>query len=76
VREKGIALTASGCRCVNPACGRELFLEIDGDRTEACVSCDPPREGLPTAFRMLYERTGGRLPPFMSGGHCSEDCCR
>lgn len=75
MREKGIKLTPLGYACVNPACGRPLFLELDGERTEACVECDPPREGLPTAFRMLFERTGGRLP----GGYnplCNAACCR
>jgi hypothetical protein len=56
MKENKFALTESGHTCVNPACGRPLYLELDGDRTEACVTCDPPREGLPTAFRMMGVR--------------------
>jgi hypothetical protein len=82
----GIKLTTAGHLCVNPECGRELFVELDGDRTEACVECDPPREGLPTAFRLMAESRGveleGKTPGeivealgFMSG-HCSGRCRR
>jgi len=57
VREKGIALTEIGT-CCNPACARPRFLELGEDLSKACTDCDPPREGLPTAFRMLAEGRG------------------
>ena len=82
----GIRLTPVGHSCVNPECGRELFVELDGERTEACVECDPPREGLPTAFRMIAEASGVGVGGKTDGeviealgfrplGHYSEDCC-
>lgn len=55
-------LTALG-PCCNPECGRQRFLELDEDLSEACSTCDPPRVGLPTAFRMIAEAAGvGALP--------------
>jgi hypothetical protein len=64
VRGEGLKLTPNSWSCVNPECGRPLYVELEGERTEACVDCDPPRERLPTAFRLLAEANGGQLPPF------------
>ena len=71
-REKGLSLTPACVRCCNPACGRELFVELmAAPDAEACFECDPKhfREGWTAALADLTEQ----LPP---PGHCSEDCCR
>jgi hypothetical protein len=64
VSRKGIKLTVAGY-CVNPSCRAPLYKELmvcwDD---QLCFDCDPPREGLPTAFRLVAEANGGRLPPF------------
>jgi NADH:ubiquinone oxidoreductase subunit F (NADH-binding) len=92
IGKRGIALTQVGT-CCNPECGVPLYKELmvfwDD---EACLDCNPPREGLPTAFRMLAESLGVDItgktdaevlealgfhtPPPRSSGHFSEDCCR
>jgi hypothetical protein len=63
-----VRLTVVGA-CCNPACARPLFAELG--ETEACADCDPPREGLPTTFKLM----GYTRPPDASG-LCSEGCCQ
>lgn len=66
VREKGIALTDSGMRCCNPACGAVLYVELmAAPDAEACFDCDPQqfREGWHPLMVELFERSGHRLPP-------------
>jgi deoxyribose-phosphate aldolase len=78
MKENKFALTESGYTCVNPACVRPLYLELDGDRIEACVTCDPPRGGLPTAFRMMGVRTARDVMAFVHVADplCGAACCR
>lgn len=45
MRDEGLKLTPNGWSCVNPKCGRPLYVELEGERTEACLDCDSPREG-------------------------------
>lgn len=53
--ETKLKLTQVG-NCVNPACQRPLYAElIIFPDDELCLECNPPREGLPTAFRLLNE---------------------
>lgn len=50
-----LKLTPVG-NCVNPACKSPLYAElIIFPDDELCLVCNPPREGLPTAFRLLSE---------------------
>lgn len=49
---EGLKLTEIG-RCVNPVCNKPLFAElVIFEDDELCLDCNPPREGLPTAFRL------------------------
>jgi hypothetical protein len=76
--EKGIALTDTGLRCCNPRCRAPLYAELMADvDAEACFDCNPEqfRAGWHPQLQSLFERSGGRLPPFGSS-HCLEDCCR
>ncbi len=51
--EPKLKLTRIG-ECCNPKCQRPLYRELMRfDDDEACFECDPPREGLPTTFRLL-----------------------
>ena len=51
--EIGLKLTQVG-ECCNPTCRAPLYAELMiFPDDEACLECNPPREGLPTAFRML-----------------------
>jgi hypothetical protein len=66
MKREGLKLTPNGYTCVNPECARPLYVEIEGERTEACMDCDPPREGLPTAFRLMAEAHGIEVTPGMT----------
>ncbi|MDQ3744179.1 MAG: hypothetical protein M3444_07345 [Acidobacteriota bacterium] len=58
MKEPGIRLTIAGY-CVNPSCRAPLYKELmAAPDDEACFDCNPPREGLPTAFRLLAESEG------------------
>jgi hypothetical protein len=61
-------LTYAG-RCVNPECNAPLYQELmRSPDDEACVDCDPPREGTPTAFRLLgIDEKRVREPPNSDG---------
>ncbi len=66
IGERGLALTPAG-NCCNPKCNRPLYAELmhsvmSFPDDEACFECNPPREELPTAFRLLKRANGGRLP--------------
>ena len=51
--------------CCNPRCGNFLYVELMRfPDDEACLECVPPREGLPTAFRLLPSADLRSLPPF------------
>jgi NADH:ubiquinone oxidoreductase subunit F (NADH-binding) len=53
--EIGFKLMQAG-ECCNPMCRRPLYAELMRfPDDEACDECVPPREGLPTAFRLLME---------------------
>lgn len=63
-KETCLRLTPAGLRCCNPACGRELFVELMADRdAEACFECDPEqfREGWTAALAGLRHRLRARL---------------
>jgi hypothetical protein len=58
---RGIKLTQVGV-CCNPECRAPLYAELmESPDDEACADCNPPREGLPTAFRMLAEGCGVKV---------------
>lgn len=62
IGERGLALTPAG-KCCNPKCNRPLYAELmHFPDDEACLECNPPREGLPTAFRLMKEANGGATP--------------
>ena len=67
MREPGVRLTQVGV-CCNPECARPRFLELGEDLSEGCTECDPPREGLPTAFRLMAEAHGIAVTPGMTVG--------
>jgi hypothetical protein len=55
MRKRGLKLTEIG-HCINPNCNKPLFAElVIFPDDELCLECNPPREGLPTAFRLLGE---------------------
>lgn len=57
-----LALTPAG-KCCNPRCNRTFYAELMRfPDDEACFECNPPREELPTAFRLLKQANGDRLP--------------
>jgi hypothetical protein len=60
----GIALTPIG-ECVKPRCRAPVFAElVTPDAPRLCIDCAPPFVEGQEKLRSLYERSGGRLPPY------------
>jgi hypothetical protein len=77
-------LTSAGF-CVNPACGRQLYLELMvWPDDEACYECNPLLDGVRAPMVVL--QGGQSREPFdlhaelskigRREGHCTEACCK